>query len=379
MKKSTKKSKAIIPFAGAFIAIAVGVMVVLNGNKPKSDPVPEISGPIEQTTLPAAALSVVAGETKQLTLAIQPESAPQNLPGFLKLTGNILEAKPGKYDAGEHKLTFAAAGRQQDATVTVTRAAIDWAALGNEVKALLGSKQKNYGIWIEDLLYKEHFELNPTEVYLPGSMAKLPVIILTLRDIDAGKFKFDDTYPVKNKNKHSNSDSIGRLAEGTPVKIKDYIYYTIHESNNSAMYSMRDMIGGVDIVDQRTKVELGAYTYHDAPGHIAMPVDVATVIKGLYEGKFLSKANTDYLLDLMKNTLPSMREAIPAGIPDKSLPVANKVGFLNTKDGTAYGDLAIVYGKTTDYLIIVLDRSVTWEEGRTNAKKIAGIAYKYLN
>ena len=74
-----------------------------------------------------------------------------------------------------------------------------------------------------------------------------------------------------------------------------------------------------------------------------------------------------------------MREAIPAGIPDKSVAVANKVGFLNTKDGTAYGDLGIVYGKTTDFLIIVLDRKTSWDEGRNNAKKIAASAFKYLN
>ena len=74
---------------------------------------------------------------------------------------------------------------------------------------------------------------------------------------------------------------------------------------------------------------------------------------------------------LMQDT----KNKIPAGLDD-SVTVANKTG----ENDSNQHDIAIVYGKRTDYILCVMSENGGLEETAvSNICKISALAYYYLN
>ena len=254
---------------------------------------------------------------------------------------------------------------------------LDLSSLQKELQELTGVASGMIGIYIHDFGRDQQINLNGGIEYWPGSVAKLPVVILALRDIDSGKLLPSDTFPVQDLYRFSYSDNVGGLPDGAPVSIQTLIDETIHLSNNSAMYHLRAALGGVEEVLDRTKSELGVGSFNDLPHHVAKPQEIGKVLADLYYGKTLSTDSQSMLLNLMKNSVPSLRDGIPSQLPS-STEVANKVGFLFGKGKDAYNDAAIIYGIKTDYALVIMTNGYEYDAGREQVRKISKLVHSYL-
>lgn len=376
MKKSVSRPKY-RQYLRVAILLAVVVAAALLAsnllNKPADN---TVSAPIKEITKTVEKLQINTLETKTLEVLAK----ATGLPAFATQDGLTISLAPGKNDAGTYNFVVKTEDQEITYEVTATHKAIDAESLKAEINKILGNKQSSFGVLVRDLNNKANeVQINPLVQFYPGSIAKMPVVVLTLLDIDAGKISFDDTYAVQAQYKFSTSDSIGRLANGTKVKVRELIEKTIHESNNTAMYHLRGLLGGIDEVERREKSDLNLYNFNDAPHHIVAPLEVGQLYEQLYRGTLLSKANSEYLIDLMKNTLPSMREGIPKGINDSSLQIANKVGFLNSLGKVSYGDSAIVFGKKTDYILVIVDKNIAWNEALDKIHKISKLVQSRMD
>ena len=78
----------------------------------------------------------------------------------------------------------------------------------------------------------------------------------------------------------------------------------------------------------------------------------------------------------MKNLLlgQTVRQKIPAGIPS-GIKVANKTG----ETSSVQHDMAIVYGKKTDYVICVFSSTGNENYSVTRIRNISRTVYNYLN
>lgn len=96
--------------------------------------------------------------------------------------------------------------------------------------------------------------------------------------------------------------------------------------------------------------------------------DEARLMWNLYAGRLLNKADTDYLIDLMKNQ--QWRERIPAGVP-AGIAVADKPGWITGIEA----DTGIVYGTKSTYVITIMSSG-------TNPSDLADLSrlvYDHLN
>ncbi len=251
--------------------------------------------------------------------------------------------------------------------------------LENEIRSYLDEDIENFGLYILDLKREKKLLINAREEFPPASISKLPSVILSLKEIQEGKITFEDTLPVKGNLKHSNADSIGRYENGTLLPINFFIDMAILESNNTAHYHLHDYLGGAGIVNERTNTELNASVFFLDP-HIATAESVGNVLEGIYKNTILDEEYSNYLLNLMKNTVTDLRLAIPGGVP-QGIEVANKVGFLyGGKEGSTYSDAAIVFGEKTDYVLVVLNkRAPVYPYGYEKIREISEIVYTFLN
>lgn len=304
------------------------------------------------------------------------------LPTFVKKEGNSLKFSPAKENSGTVKLLFAPKDNTQSGrlvkTYTIGLPAVDFAKLKEEVLAIMGSNADYMGMYLEDIVRGEKVLINPERSFKPGSISKLPVGILTILDFQSGKRKLTDTYNVQNAHKHSTADAIGRLPQGTPVQLKQYVEELFRVSSNTAQYHLRTMHGGTGVLNDRTHTELDVNQFYEDP-HEASPNSVGKVLKDIYLGKTLKGEWRDYFYNTLGAAAPSLRDAIPAGI-SKDVRVVNKVGFLFGKGATTYSDAATVFGKNTDYILVVFnDRAPQFPQGSQVIKQISQKVYSYID
>ncbi len=290
---------------------------------------------------------------------------------------------PRKFDSGDYQFAI----RPEDMThpersifyLKVEAKEFDKKALRSDLQELLGNRIDHYGIYIYDLQREQSFGINHEKTFPPASIAKLPVAILTLRDVDAGLITLESTYPIQNRLKHSSIFPLEDLQEGTNVTIREYLERLILESSNTAWYHLRDRLGGTyEGVNPRTINELKANGFFEDP-HIGRADKVGRVLKDVYDRVTLSEESANYLLNLMFNAPPDLKLAIPGGVPD-GVKVANKAGFLfGGREGSTYADAGIVYGPRTDYVLVVLnDQAPPYPNGAYIIADISKIVYSHL-
>ena len=99
--------------------------------------------------------------------------------------------------------------------------------------------------------------------------------------------------------------------------------------------------------------------------------DVGKLLKKIYKNKAVSRSCSRQMLNLLLNQ--ERRYKIPAGLPS-GVKSGNKTGETDNYQH----DAAIVYGKKTDYVIVIFSMANEYT-GINGIKEISSIVYNYLN
>ncbi len=298
-------------------------------------------------------------------------------PDFAKQIDRLLTLTPSKKDIGQHSMHTVLHGMLKKYQINVLNPPVDSSMLEAEISKILGTKQKDFGVYVQDLTRNQTINVNGNEVFAPASMAKVAMAVLVLRDIDAGKYSLDTTYPIQDSLLFTSGDSLSLLPAGTEVTISQYLEDMIIISSNTAWYHLNAFLGGsYEVVNQRTIDELNVNPLFLDP-LIATPVTIGKVLIDLYNAETLSQESSEYLINLMKNAVESNREGIGSVLP-AGVEFANKVGFLATETDLSYMDSAIVFSVTTDYVLVIMNKDTDWTTALNYIKQISEVVYNYL-
>lgn len=303
-----------------------------------------------------------------------------SLPSFASIEDTVLVLEPTQF---QDPIEITGQVQNQDFTITINvgRSHLNTQKIESEVLEYLTTRNDHYGIYVYDISRGESFEYNANQEFPPGSISKLPGVVLALIDIQNGLYSFEDTYPIQDRYKHSDFDSLGMLPAGTPVTLKEYIDKNIYESNNTAQYHLRGFLGGsFEEINPRTVEELGIHPFFENP-FVATPKAVGDFLTNIYKEKYLNEEYTNYFINLMQQAYPDLRLGIPEGLKDYNVTVANKVGFTFGPNQTStYADSAIVFGEHSDYIIVILnDEAPLHPYGRFVIQDLAKIIHSNID
>ncbi len=238
----------------------------------------------------------------------------------------------------------------------------------SSLKNTLTSMTKKYGgtwsIYVKNLETGDVLSLNDQAMY-PASTIKVFVMASLYNEIKAGRVK--ETSQVKSllqsmitvsSNESYNAlvkkqSSSGSFLSGAAVinnYLKKYgytstrVHHTLHPASS-------------------TRVS-------DGSSNTSSAKDCGVLLERIYKGTCVSKAYSKKMLNLL--LAQERRWKIPAGIPS-GIKVANKTGETSTTDH----DIAIVYGKKTDYVICVFSSGSS--SASTKIAAISRTVYNYLN
>ena len=157
-------------------------------------------------------------------------------------------------------------------------------------------------------------------------------------------------------------------------KVKKMITVSDNDATNDLIknYGM-DAINDYISNNHYNKTELNRYMLSQGKENYTSAQDIATLLEKIYKNQLVNKKYSQKMLNFLKSQ--ELKSKIPSGVPS-GIKTASKTGELSTVEN----DAAIVYGKSGDYIIVVLsDNLKDTSTARTNIKEISSLVYEYYN
>jgi len=260
-------------------------------------------------------------------------------------------------------------------------------ALAQQIARVADGSRGRIGVAAIDLVTGEEVSVLGDQRFPMASTSKIAIAATFLEGVDRGRFSLTSEYPmmmpVASK---AFSTSVAPVRPGEHYTARELINLMITRSSNTATDALLKVVGGPAAVNDwarragipnfnltrdiatlvRDDGEFNPATYVDVRDSVT-PRDMVRLLSGLYQGKWLSPASRDFLIQTMENCRTGVRR-IPAGLPD-GVTIAHKTGTLNNTTS----DVGIVTGSNGHPIAMAI--YVTGQGARgTREERIATIA-----
>ncbi|MFI5172311.1 MAG: class A beta-lactamase, subclass A2 [Chitinophagales bacterium] len=270
--------------------------------------------------------------------------------------------------------------------------------LSQTLDSIIKPYKATIGIAIIHIENGDTLSINNEHHYPMQSVYKFPLAIAVLHEVDNGKFSLDQKIHIAHGDLHKNTWSPLRdsFPEGNiDIPISELLRYTVSLSDNNACDILFRIVGGTGEVEkyiqsigfQEMKFAATEQEMH-GPWEIQFtnwtkPMEMAKLLEGFYQGKYLSDSSNAFLMHLMLESSNSVRR-IKGLLPEETI-VAHKTGSSSTNADSitaAINDVGIVTLPDGSHFAIAVFVSDSKETAEINEQVIAEISktvFDYFN
>ncbi len=234
-------------------------------------------------------------------------------------------------------------------------------------------------VYFRDLTKGDWISVNSEQVYAPGSLAKVPMLLCYLKDAETNpailtkKIKFDALPAEGMPHQTFNSKAI---VFGHSYTVKELLEYMAAYSDNGATFLLnRDVI-----VNHYLKVyrDLGV----DAPDmadhdYKITAKDYSRFLWVLYNGTYLSDDMSELACDILSkgDFKEGMLKELPAG-----LPVVHKFGQVGdlSRGEHQLHESAIIYLENKPYLLTIMTKGRNKEDLPAIISQLSALVYDHM-
>lgn len=217
-------------------------------------------------------------------------------------------------------------------------ATVDTAALRAAVRLAERQTGGVIGVHVRHLESGQTFGARAGEPFFLASVAKVPIAIHVLRQVEAGRIGLDSVVRLDAARMAGGNNAFhSRVSAGSRVTVAELLEASISDSDNTAANELLHLVGGPGAVtaEMRGMGFAGIrvdrdYTTLSAPASpsdmrdTATPAAVTELLAALWNGRLLNPAGTRRLLGWMTELRTSAHRMV-AGVP-RGTPVAHKTG-----------------------------------------------------
>lgn len=246
-------------------------------------------------------------------------------------------------------------------------------------------------MWLED---GDTITLNGNDRFPMQSVYKLPLAIAVLNQVDKGKLSLDQIIHISKQDllPETWSPIREKFPEGTDMKLRDILAYTVSQSDNNGCDILFRLTGGtayvenyihslgVDSIAIRATEEEASKAWKIQYTNWSSPLAMLQLLKGVHTGRYLSKPSNDFLRKIMQETTTGPGRI--RGLLPKDAVVAHKTGTseTNAKGLTAAtNDVGIVTLPNGKHYAIVVFVSDTKADATAREAVIAKLTRLFWN
>lgn len=255
---------------------------------------------------------------------------------------------------------------------------VNFIPLREALKGYVSKQDGKVGAYFEYLPSGTSIGANDTNEVKLASLSKVPIAMSIFKKIERGQMSLGDTIILKEEYLDKKFGTLWKKGVGTRLTIDELIRFALIESDNTAYYTLFSQLTGEEVneVYQNLDIPIKEEEEEGKSFPIVSPKNYSSIFRSLYLSSFLSKENSNYILDILTKTI--FDDKIVAGVP-KDIRVAHKIGVFTRKDTSkdVYIDCGIVYVPERPYTlcIFVLD---TDDMAKKHMAYISKMIYGYI-
>ncbi len=233
--------------------------------------------------------------------------------------------------------------------------------LENHILQITKSVNAQWGIYMKCLETGEEIAIDADRQMDTMSVIKIPLMVETFRQIEAGKFSLTDRIKLREEDKRPGTGVIRSMDAGIDLTVKDLITLMIIVSDNTATDLLFEKTGGVDATNALMKqygytairatapskawfdalrAAPSAAEFHKAgknPYGLGSARELGNLLEKIKRGEAVSKKSSDMMLQIMRGQV--YRSRLPKYITNFTVPhktgdflpqIGNDVGILES-------------------------------------------------
>lgn len=200
----------------------------------------------------------------------------------------------------------------------------------------------------KNLITGETIVLEEDKEMMAASVIKIPILVETYRQIEAGLIRKEQIYTLRNEDKKPSCGVLNRLHEGIQLTVEDLCNLMIILSDNSATNILIHMLGMEQINQSMSemgyqKIKLNRLMFDLEASkkgiqNYVSAAEIAKMLEKMYQGNLISKEADQEMLDILKEQ--RLNGKIPFYFTN-DIKIAHKTG----EDQGITHDVGIVFGK----------------------------------
>jgi beta-lactamase class A len=219
---------------------------------------------------------------------------------------------------------------------------------GKSLEGYLKGIPGKLAVYCKNLVTGEILDYNGDIPMMAASVIKIPVLIETFRQIQAGMLKKDQLYVLEEGDKLPSCGCLNRMHAGLNLTVQDLYNLMIILSDNTATNILIRLLGGTEEINgslakmgyQTCRVNRLLFDSEAADKGIENYVsgrEIGDMLEKMYRGKMIDRKSSEEMLEIMKSQ--RLKNKIPFYFQG-CVPIAHKTG---EDDGITH-DVGIIFG-----------------------------------
>lgn len=219
---------------------------------------------------------------------------------------------------------------------------------GKSLEGYLKGIPGKLAVYCKNLVTGEILDYNGDIPMMAASVIKIPVLIETFRQIQAGMLKKDQLYVLEEGDKLPSCGCLNRMHAGLNLTVQDLYNLMIILSDNTATNILIRLLGGTEEINgslakmgyQTCRVNRLLFDSEASDKGIENYVsgrEIGDMLEKMYRGKMNDRKSSEEMLEIMKSQ--RLKNKIPFYFQG-CVPIAHKTG---EDDGITH-DVGIIFG-----------------------------------
>lgn len=242
------------------------------------------------------------------------------------------------------------------------------------LKEYVEKQEGKVGVYFEYLPSGTSIGVNDRGEVKLASLSKVPLVMSIYKKIERGKMSKADTLTIKKEHLDQKFGTLWKRGEGTKLSVEELIQLTLVESDNTAYNALFDTLTLQEVNEVYDGLDIQLV---ENEGYLLVsPKSYSSIFRSLYLSSFLSKENSNLILQILTKT--PFNDEIAAGVPS-NIQVAHKIGVFETLDAIedVFIDCGIIYVPNRPYILCVFVQD-TNQQAQKHMSYISKMIYGYI-
>jgi beta-lactamase class A len=220
--------------------------------------------------------------------------------------------------------------------------------LGTTLGSYVDKHAPGSSVYIESLDKHIAVHVGETTAYNTKSLMKVPLVMGLYKASSLGRLNLDQPVTISAKHIDQSFGSLWQKKAGHQLTLRQAAQFALKSSDNTAIRLINEHVFAVMPANERAYKVIGLdYRIGDNGDTYITTSSYAKVFRCLYESCYNTKADSEEMLNLMKQSdFTTPKKALPDGVE-----VAHKIGNVGPK---GYNDCGIVYGAKEPYMFCAM-------------------------